>query len=117
MSTNSKKTALCEENPILYKALEKIIFNEREFEDLKEIINRLSAGGSNLQQLKKKIINSRIRILEDVSDFITFHLKQQNISFKDDKSVELKRERNEKDNFLTLLAKKIENIYQNLKSD
>ena len=105
------------ENPVLYKVLEKIIFNEKDFADLKEVINRLSTGGSNIQQLKKKIISSRIHILEDISEFITFHLNQHYNSFSEDKSADLESEIKEKNDFLKLLAQKIENIYQNLNSD
>lgn len=105
------------ENSILHKTLEKIIFKEKDFEDLKLIIKRLGAGNANLELLKRKIINSRIRILEDISDFLTFHLKQQRNSFKENKTSEFEYELREKNDFLTLLAQKIENIYQNLKSD
>lgn len=104
-------------NSILQKTLEKIIFNEKEFEELKLIINKLGNGNPNIQQLKKKIINSRIRMLKDVSNFLSFHLKQQPNPSKEKKTSEFEHELREKNDFLTLLAQKIENFYQNLKSD
>lgn len=113
MNLNKNNT----EKPFLYKALERIIFNENDFEDLKKIISGLGVGNFNVQQLKRKIVNSRIRILEDVSDFVTFHLNQQRNPFKENKSTEFESEIMEKNDFLTLLAQKIEDIYQNLKSE
>ena len=65
---NSKK--------ILYGLLEKIIFNEKDFSGLKEAINQFSLGQMESKILRKKIINSRIRILEELLDIIPFYMNQ-----------------------------------------
>ena len=101
-------------NPILNKTLEKIVFKETEFKDLKNIINSLREGEHNFGHLKKKIIEFRIRILREITEFISFHLNQQQKTAKSNKIFELKQDLQEKEQFLELIAQKIEKIYQNL---
>ncbi len=98
-----------------YKGLEKIIFNEKDFEDLKLIINKLGNGNSNVKQLKRKIINSRVLILKNISKFIAFHLKKQGVNLNSSKDSEITKEAQEKNNFLEEIALRIENLYQKLR--
>ena len=100
-----------------YKGLEKLIFDEKDFEELRLILNKLGNGGSNLELLKRKIINSRIRILEEVYDFVKFHIKKQIETNKEGNTPDLKREIQEKNKLLTFLAERIETFHHDLTSD
>ena len=100
------------DNLILNKTLEKIVFKETEFKDLKNIINGLNEGRYNFEHLKKKIIESRIRILKEITEFISFYINQQQKTPKSSNISELKQDLQEREQFLELIAEKIENIYQ-----
>jgi hypothetical protein len=101
-------------NPIINKTLEKIVFKENDFKDLKDIINGLKEGRYNFQQLKKKIIESRIRILKDITEFINFYINQQQGTPKSNEMFEIQQDLQEKEKFLELIARRIEKIYQAL---
>ena len=59
----------------LSNSLEKIIFNENDFNKLKQTINDLTLGLIESKKLKEIIINSRYRLLEELLEFFPFYLK------------------------------------------
>jgi hypothetical protein len=62
---------------ILSESLESIIFEEKDFDELKRTINDLSLGKIEPKELKEIIINSRLRMLEELLQFFPFLVKQE----------------------------------------
>ena len=62
---------------ILSESLETIIFEEKDFDELKRTINDLSLGKIEPKELKEIIINSRLRMLEELVQFFPFFVKQE----------------------------------------
>jgi hypothetical protein len=106
---------------ILYGLLEKIIFNENDFSELKKSISNVSLGKLEPKILRKKIIDSRLRILEELIDIFPFYLEQINNKLSLDRFTlegnqsEITDIDNDKDEFLTQIAQRLENIYQKLR--
>jgi len=61
----------------LSNSLEKIIFNQNDFNELKQTINDLTLGLVKPKKLKETIINSRFRLLEELLEFFPFYLKHR----------------------------------------
>jgi len=106
----------------LYGLLEKIIFNETEFAILKESIINLSSGKITSKDLREIILKNRIRILEDIVDFFPFyvnHFSDKNLFDNRNKKIkenkELEENIKEREEFLELVGKKINNILRNIK--
>ena len=107
---------------VLYGLLEKIIFNEKDFNILKKAINDISSGNIEPKELREKIIHSRIRILEELIEIFPFYLDQisnkysLNSFINEDKGTNNSNLIDEKDKFLMQTAKRLNIIYQKLKS-
>jgi len=107
----------------LSNSLEKIIFDENDFNKLKQTINDLSLGLIEPKKLKEVIINSRFRLLEELLEFFPFYLKHDNIQHsveeftKESESSDprLNEELKEKDELLQELGNRIDNIFNKLK--
>jgi len=108
----------------LSNSLEKIIFNENDFNILKQTINDLALGLTEPKKLKETIINSRFRLLEDLLEFFPFYLKHDNIQLSveeftkesENSDPRVSEELKEKDDLLQELGHRIDNIYNKLKS-
>jgi len=61
---------------LLSDLLERILFNEKDFDDFKSVIFNMSIGKNDPRLLKEKVISSRVRILEELKDLIPFYIKQ-----------------------------------------
>lgn len=93
--------------------LEKIVFDPKELNQLKNSTRDLSIGIIKPHQLKKLILKSYIRIFEELIEFIPFYFEQE----LNKKSIisNLADENREKDKLLEELGERINNIYLNLK--
>ncbi len=106
---------------LLSDLLERIIFNEKDFSDFKSAIFNISTGNSDPRLLKEKIINSRVRILEELKDLFPFYINQINkqqsldIFINDNNNSGLIEELREKDEFLTEIGNRINKITKKLK--
>lgn len=105
----------------LYEILEKIVFNETQLTVLKKGIEKVATGYLTPKDLRKQIIELRIRLIEELIEFFPFYLKQsltekKLTSFTDlNNSSSLLEELNEKNNLLEEIGFKVNNIYINLK--
>jgi len=107
----------------LSNSLEKIVFNENDFNKLKQTINDLTLGLIEPKILKEIIINSRFRLLEELLEFFPFYLKRDSFQnsveefTKDSENPDprLIEELKEKDEFLQELGNRIDNIFNKLK--
>jgi len=54
------------------KAIEKIVFKERELEELKITVRNFSKGTITPKQLKQNLLDCRSRIVEEVSNFLNY---------------------------------------------
>ena len=107
----------------LSNSLEKIIFNENDFNNLKQTINDLTLGLIEPKKLKEIIINSRFRLLEELLEFFPFYLKHDGFQLSveeftkvsENPDPRLIEELKEKDEFLQELGNRIDNIFNKLK--
>ena len=106
---------------LLSDLLEKIIFNEKDFEDFKSAIFNVSTGKNNARLLKEKIISSRARILEELKDLFPFYINQINKKQSienfviDGNSSGCIEELKVKDDFLTEIGSRIDGILKKIK--
>ncbi|MFX0073433.1 MAG: hypothetical protein ACFFAO_20335 [Candidatus Hermodarchaeota archaeon] len=107
----------------LKASIERIIFNEEELKNLKIVINELNIGTIESKKIKDIIIKSRMRILDELVDFIPFclnldtrkhHNKKLN-ALPDTPNIDKTDELEQKNQFLELIGERINNIYKNLK--
>ena len=106
----------------LSNSLEKIIFNEADFNGLKQTINDLTFGLIEPKKLKEKIINSRFRLLQELLEFFPFYLKRDSFQHSvedfakesENPDPDLIEELKEKDEFLQELGNRINNIFNKL---
>ncbi len=113
---------MIQDNNILSDFLEKIILNEKDFNKLKAAINDLSLGKINSKDLKETIVKSRLRILEEVSRYLTFYTESTSTKISMDNSVPvpkgdpaLIKELEEKNELLEQVAGRVDNIFKQLK--
>jgi hypothetical protein len=71
----NNKTSL-EQNQIA-KYLEKIIFSKDELRELAKNITELMEGKISSDEYKTKLLESRVRILNDITEFSEFYIKSQ----------------------------------------
>ena len=106
---------------ILYGLLEKIIFNENDFDLLKKSIKQLSIGKIEPKKLKQTIIQSRIKILDELLDIFPFYIEQMNKKqsmneyIEDNKNSDLIQEIKEKNELLSGIALKVHTIFTKIK--
>lgn len=105
----------------LYRSLEEVIFNEDDFEELRRAIADLSLGQLSSKELREKIVNFRIRILEALLELFPFYATQHRKNFsirqfaEEPANSEILEELKEKDEFLEKIGYRINNIYNKLK--
>ncbi len=101
--------------------LEKIVFNEAQLIILKKGIDKVANGYLNPKDLRKQIIELRVKLIEELIEFFPFYLKQsltenKLTSFTDSNiSSQISKELNEKNNLLEEVGFKVNNIYIKLK--
>jgi hypothetical protein len=104
----------------LYGLLEKILFNETEFDTLKATIHEVSMGKKPAKILREQIIQEKIRILEDLVEFFHFYVQysvQHNKQLSSDTSFEEKetllQKIKEREELLKIIAKKLNQLTNN----
>ena len=106
---------------LLSDLLEKIIFNENDLIEFQTIITNVSSGINSPRSLKEKIISSRVRILDELKDLFPFYMNQTNKKqgieefVENNQNSDLIEELKEKNEFLSDIGNKINNIYEKLK--
>ncbi len=108
-------TKFATDNLKIQETLEKVIFDHEELILLKNAINELIIGALKPSQFKRLILNSYVRILEDITSFIPFVLDQHLNGLKSH-NPELLKELKEKDKLLEEVSQKINKIYLNLQN-
>ncbi len=98
--------------------LEKIIFDEDELNELKIVVGEFTKGNVQPIQLKKKILLCRSRILEDLKEFVLFYINSK----KQGKELEtvdfkLSKELEERNEFLEIVANRVNQLVAKLKKD
>ncbi len=112
---------MIQNNNILSDYLEKIILNEKDFDKLKAAINDLSLGIIDSKDLKETIVKSRLRILDEVSRYLTFCTGSRSTKISSDNSASdfngdpaLIKELEEKNALLEQVALRVDNIFKQL---
>jgi len=98
--------------------LEKIIFDEDELTELKNVVGEFAEGNVQPRQLKKEILLCRSRILEDLKEFVLFYINSKN------KEIELRtmdfkfrQELEERNELLETIANRVNQLEAKLKKD
>ena len=95
--------------------IEPILFNEEELSDLKNLINNVGTNKIEPKQLRKAIIDNRVRIMERLIDTFFFQIKrevtQQEINNFTRTNHQTQSEVEEKDRLLEQIAERIQTIY------
>ncbi len=112
------------------QVVEKIVFDEEELEQLKIAIKKISEGKMQAKQLKQKLLQSRGRIVNDISQFLSFcieRIKNEDLIFKDENppknnqlnqnNMQLQQEISEKNEILKVVANRVSNIVDSLKKN
>lgn len=105
------------------QVVEKIVFDEEELEELKIAIRKFTEEKIQAKQLKQKLLQSRGRIVEDISNFLSFCIDRvrdskqtpvnrisKNSNQVDLANDQLRKEIAEKNKFLEVVAKRINNL-------
>ena len=112
-------TAIKSQNQILSALLEKIIFNQKELNILKEKINQVSLKIINPNELRTHIFRARVHIMEELLEFFPFYAKEtinktiSNGSSENEES--LVKQIEEREDLLELVARRLMSIYKNFK--
>jgi predicted DNA-binding ArsR family transcriptional regulator len=91
--------------------LEKFIFSKEELKEIGKIITQLQNGTCSPEQLKTKILESRVRILKDITEFSKFYISH--ILSTDTKTIpnqQVLDELEQKNLLLLSIAKKLEHM-------
>ena len=112
------------------QVVEKIVFDEEELEELKMTIKNFTDGKIQAIQLKQKLLQCRARMVEDISNFLSFCIDRMKIDQHSSDTtdneqkaqilqsdVRLQTELNEKNELLKVVANKVNNLVANLKKD
>lgn len=106
---------------LLYEMLEKIIFDEAQLNILKKGIEKVADGYLTPKELRKQIIELRIRLIEQLIEFFPFFLNQSLTENKLNEFTEtgdlsiLSKELEEKNSLFEEIGTKVNNIYRKLK--
>lgn len=112
-----------QENKDFEQVIEKIVFDEEELEELKVTIRKFVEGQLQAKQLKQKLLESRGRMVKEISNFLSFCIdrvrnsdqapecKVSNNSNKLDLDfTQLRQKIEEKNELLKTVAEKINNL-------
>ena len=95
--------------------IEPILFNEDELSGLKVLINNVGANKIEPKQLRKAIIDNRVKVIERLIDTFFFQIKrevaQQEINNFTVTNHQIQSEVEEKDRLLEQIAERIQTIY------
>lgn len=99
----------------LEKALESIVFNKTDLNNLKSIIKDVASGKTNDKLLREEIVKTRIKLIKYLMQFIEFFVK----SIKDTNEISiptnaLQEDLQEKDALLEQLGQRLTTIYTKL---
>ncbi|TFG04743.1 MAG: hypothetical protein EU539_10265 [Promethearchaeota archaeon] len=105
-------------------ALEKIIFDKSELMLIREALDALQKGEKEVQEVKRAIVDSYLRMNNDLCEFMNFLQKQQNMGWTTttgnmdpaSSKKDLKEAIKEREDFLEELGFKINNIYGKLRN-
>ena len=106
--------------------VEKIVFDENELEKLKIAIKNFTQGKTGAKELKQLLLECRGRMVKDVTDYIFFIAKklttekdkeQAPIPSPSKKESELREEIKQKNEFLELVAKRVNNLVSKINND
>jgi len=106
---------------ILGALLEKILFNQKELNVLKERINQVSLKTINPNELRNHIFGARIHIMEELLEFFPFYVKESinsnvnNESLQSERDLSLVEQIKEREELLEIVAKRLVNIHKKLK--
>ncbi len=100
------------------QVLEKIIFDEDELSELKNIVGEFAKGKVQPRQLKKEILLCRSRMLEDLKEFVLFYINSKKRE-KEPETVdfELKQKLEERNELLEILANRVNQLEAKLRKD
>jgi len=107
------------------QVVEKIVFDEEELDELKIIIRKFTEGKIHAKQLKQKLLQSRGRMVKDISNFLSFcvdRIKSDDQTAEVPKitinnqsnqtSIQLQQDLIERNELLTVIAKKVNHIVE-----
>jgi len=104
---------------ILAALLEKILFDRRQLDVLKEAIDDVSTGKINSKELRERILRFRIQIKDKLCEFFPFYSKQMDVEdsfkLKFKPQIQSREDIKEKDQLLEEVSLRINNIYSKLK--
>jgi len=101
--------------------LEKMLFNEKDLNALKIAIDNMNMEKISPKELRKYIIESRVKIIEKLLKFFPFYLKQVTIekSLEDfsrpHTNIKLEQELQEKNEFLKEVGSRVNKIHVKLR--
>ena len=100
-----------EENQ-LAKYLEQIIFRKDELKELAKNITQLKKGEISLDEYKTKLLETRVRILNDITEFSIFYIKTKlnSDTIEKQNESELQKELKEKTILLEEIAKRLQKV-------
>ncbi|HEC38269.1 MAG TPA: hypothetical protein ENI29_08530 [bacterium] len=95
--------------------IEPVLFKEEELSELKNLINDVGANKIEPKQLRKAIIDNRVRIMGRLIDSFFFQIKrevaQQEINNFTGTNHQIQSEVEEKDRLLEQIAERLQTIY------
>lgn len=104
------------------------MFDEEELEELKITIRNFVEGKIQAKQLKQKLIQSRSRMVKDISNFLSFcidRIRNDDLTSDDKKDaieiqpnqneIKLKQELSEKNELLKVVANRVNQIVASIK--
>ena len=98
--------------------LEKIIFDEDELTELKNIVGEFAKGKIQPIQLKKRILLCRSRMLEDLNEFVLFYINsKKRVKELETVDFKLKKKLEERNELLEIVANQVNQLVAKLKKD
>ena len=100
------------------QVLEKIIFDEDELTELKNVVGEFVKGKVQPRQLKKEILLCRSRILEDLKEFVLFYINsKKQEKERETMDFKLKQELEERNKLLEIVANRVNQLVSKLEKD
>jgi len=104
---------------ILADLLEKILFNKKQLDILKNSIEHVSTGKFTPKQLRKQIIKFRVQIIDKLIEFFPFYHKQifleESLGSDNKPNPQIRENLKEKNQLLEEISLRINKIYSKLK--
>jgi len=110
------------------QVVEKIVFDEEELDELRIIIRKFTEGKIHAKQLKQKLLQSRGRMVKDISNFLSFCIDRirsddkasevPKIAIKNQSNqtnIRLQQDLIERNELLKVVANKVNYIVSNIK--